>query len=121
MQSTVAALVVFASLVVSACRSDGERGSPERGNAERALARVAPQPGEATQTIRFQHQDASLAANHARREFGNPPMEGVVRVVIDTRTNSWVVHAIPADMARVTEIAARYDVAGDPVWWQKQE
>lgn len=117
MQRSFAAIVVATSLVFSACRSDGDGKSPERKNAERGLV---ARPGDVTETIRFQHQNAGSAANHARVEFGNPPMDGVVQVVIDAGTNSWVVHASPADMERVKVIAARFDQPGEPVWSKKQ-
>lgn len=117
MQCSSAAFVIATSLVFSACRSEGDGRSPERKNAERALVARA---GDVTETIRFQHQDARFAANYARKEFGTPPMDGVVQVVIDAGTNSWVVHASPADMERVKAIAARFDQPGEPVWSKKQ-
>ncbi len=120
MQCSSAAIVMATALVFSACRSEGDGKSPERRNAERALSGFVPRAGDITETIRFQHQDARFAANYARKEFGTPPMDGVVQVLIDAGTNSWVVHASPADMERIKAIAARFDQPGEPVWSKKQ-
>jgi hypothetical protein len=41
-------------------------------------------------------------------------MESVVHIECDGKSNDWFVTATPADMARVEEIAARYDKAESP-------
>ncbi len=102
MRSIPVRLLLLASLTVCACRSN----TAEQENARRAGAAAQ---GLDVRVIPFQHADARLAANHARAEFGQPPMEGVVKLECDARTNSWVVQALPADLARVEAIAARYD------------
>lgn len=92
-------LFLAASALLPACQSNRETQDAPR--AARSTGDV--------HTIAFQHQDAAQAANHARAEFGVPPMDGVVQVAVDSRTNSWIVKASAADMKRVEAIAARLD------------
>ncbi|MCE9592582.1 MAG: hypothetical protein K8S98_00175 [Planctomycetes bacterium] len=99
MRKLVTLLVV--ALTLNACRTD-----PAADNAARAQS-VAT--GTLERILPFQHQSAVMAANQARAEFGRPPMEGEVKVQCDRRTNSWIVTATAADMARVEAIAARFD------------
>ena len=92
-------LLLAASALLPACQS----------NHEALSAQHAAQSTGDVQTIAFRHQDAAQAANHARAEFGVPPMDGVVQVAVDSRTNSWIVKASAADMKRVEATAARLD------------
>lgn len=96
----LATLLVLAS-TLTACRTD-----PSTANAARAQT-VAT--GAFERILPFQHQSAVMAASQARAEFGRPPMAGEVKVQCDRRTNSWIVTASAADMARVEAIAARFD------------
>jgi hypothetical protein len=104
MQTIAIRSLLFSTLLVAACHSD--HAQP---NAARAGDSAS---GIQTRTFHFVHQDARIASNYARAEFGCPPMEAVVRVECDGKSNSWLVKATAADMARMAEIAARYDREG---------
>lgn len=70
----------------------------------------APRAPETIQrTVSFHHADARLAANRARAQLGQPPMEAEVRITCDARANQWVVTATPADMERVEALASKLD------------
>ena len=103
MKLVLVPLALIPMLAFAACRS-----SHPQENAARA---AAAEEGMQMEIIVFQHQDASSAANHARAEFGRPPMEGEVQVLCDAVRNCWVVKASASDMQRVKAIAARYDKA----------
>jgi hypothetical protein len=98
---TIALFVVTTAVTSLACRSGSHDHIPRQPHAE--------VPGAVRRVIAFKHQDAASAANHARADFGMPPMEAIVRVECDTRSNSWVVFATPADMVRIEAIALRFD------------
>lgn len=103
-------LFIAATSTAVACRTDAVDRNAER--AAEATTHVI------TRTITFQHQDAKAAANHARAEFGRPPMQGEVQIVCAADTNAWIVKATAPDMARVEQIAARYDQPGEAPWKQ---
>jgi hypothetical protein len=106
MQTIAVRLLLFTTLFTAACHAD---------HAQKNAAR-AEETASALQkkVIHFKHADARIASNYARAEFGCPPMESVVHIECDGKSNDWFVTATPADMARVEEIAARYDKAESP-------
>ncbi len=106
MKTTTFRFFLLTTLLTFACHGD-----PAHRNAERAQASAT---GLQTRTFHFVNQDARIAGNNARVEFGCPPMEAVVRVECDPDSNTWLVTATAADMARMAEIAARYDQEGAP-------
>lgn len=91
MKLPLAFLPLAAALIMPACRQTPASGAPER------------------HVIEFEHADARLAANAARAEFGQPPMEGLVRIECDSVRNRWIVEARPADFTRLQAIAQRLD------------
>lgn len=91
MQRSLAILPLAATLILSACRQTTASGAPQR------------------HVIAFEHADARRAANVARAELGQPPMEGLVRIECDGVRNSWIVEASPADFTRLQAIARRLD------------
>jgi hypothetical protein len=106
---SIATLLFFATILTTpACHSD-----PAASNAARA---AEVHPPFVTQVIDFHNQDARVAANYARAEFGRPPMDAEVQVRCDGKTNAWIVQATESDMTRVMAIAARYDQPGDAPW-----
>ncbi len=106
MQTNAIRLLLLATLASTACQTDQPRQNSAR------VEQTAS--GMQKKVIHFEYEDARIAANRARVEFGCPPMDSVVRIECDGQSNDWIVTATAADMLRVEEIAARYDKADSP-------
>lgn len=111
MRSIVTLVVFAATLTIPACQTPVESNAERAGEVRTSVLR---------RVIAFQHQDARIVANHARAGFSCPPMEANVQVECDAKNNSWIVRATAADMARVEQIAARYDQPGEAPWKKGQ-
>jgi type II secretory pathway component GspD/PulD (secretin) len=87
-------------LVLASCTSPASKATPE-----------APKHAETVQVIPLQYSNAAELANTLNALFGRNPE---VRVLADARTNSLLVAAGAADVAKIEDLVRRLDVEVKP-------